>query len=168
MRQSWSDLKFPELYIAAICLYDHGYRKESIYWFYTAQYQGRLVGSVLDRKKFHNLGDPAVELLHVHEAFQDLVGPYIYGYAFEDVDNYLATIERIRKESETIPDLAKLYPDVNLKQPSDWPKSNHKVQHGLDELVALIKKQRTTFDKVRADKGIDTKFAGLSNKDLPK
>src|SRR5262245_49592185 len=32
MKNSWDRLNFPETYVAAIRLYDLGYRKESIYW----------------------------------------------------------------------------------------------------------------------------------------
>src|SRR5438445_8705068 len=38
MKQSWDTLSFPETYVAAIRLYDLGFRKEAIYWFYSAQY----------------------------------------------------------------------------------------------------------------------------------
>jgi len=41
MKKDWDRLTFPELYVAAIRLYDLGYRKESVYWFYSAQYRGR-------------------------------------------------------------------------------------------------------------------------------
>jgi|SRR6516164_1477956 len=37
MKKSWDTLNFPETYVAAIPLYDLGFRKESIYWFYSAQ-----------------------------------------------------------------------------------------------------------------------------------
>jgi len=37
MKKSWDTLNFPETYVAAIRLYDLGFRKESIYWFYSAQ-----------------------------------------------------------------------------------------------------------------------------------
>jgi len=33
MKKSWDTLNFPEAYVAAIRLYDLGFRKESIYWF---------------------------------------------------------------------------------------------------------------------------------------
>src|SRR5215475_12392508 len=32
MKKSWDILNFPETYVAAIRLYDLGFRKESIYW----------------------------------------------------------------------------------------------------------------------------------------
>ncbi len=37
MKNQWNDLNFIELYVAAIRLYDLGYRNEATYWFYTAQ-----------------------------------------------------------------------------------------------------------------------------------
>ena len=36
MKKDWNRLTFPELYVAAIRLYDLGYRKEAVYWFYSA------------------------------------------------------------------------------------------------------------------------------------
>jgi hypothetical protein len=33
MKKDWGRLTFPELYVAAIRLYDLGYRKEAVYWF---------------------------------------------------------------------------------------------------------------------------------------
>src|SRR6266480_3229456 len=43
MKQSWNSLRFPEMYVAAIRLYDLGFRNEATYWFYSAQYRGRLL-----------------------------------------------------------------------------------------------------------------------------
>src|SRR6266513_206809 len=51
MKRAWDQLTFPELYVAAIQLYDLGYRKEAVYWFYTAQYRGRQFGILLDQSK---------------------------------------------------------------------------------------------------------------------
>src|SRR6266478_7720222 len=49
MKKDWDELTFPELYVAAIRLYDLGYRKEAVYWFYAAQYRGRQFGILLDQ-----------------------------------------------------------------------------------------------------------------------
>jgi hypothetical protein len=40
MKKRWSHLNFPELYVAAIGLYDRGYRDEATYWFYSASIRG--------------------------------------------------------------------------------------------------------------------------------
>src|SRR3954454_21931432 len=85
MKKSWDTLNFAETYVAAIRLYDLGFRNESVYWFYSAQYRGRLFGSLIDQEKTGSIGSPGFELLHATAAFQQLVGPYINGYAFREI-----------------------------------------------------------------------------------
>src|SRR6266436_8920958 len=58
MKKSWNTLNFAETYVAAIRLYDLGFRKESICWFYSAQYRGRLLATLIDRDKMGSMGDP--------------------------------------------------------------------------------------------------------------
>src|SRR5262252_4106724 len=86
MKQSWNTLRFPEMYVASIRLYDLGFRKESIYWFYSAQYRGRLFATLIDQEKMGSIGNAGFELFQAQNAFQQLVGPYINGYAFGDID----------------------------------------------------------------------------------
>ena len=62
MKQSWNELAYPQVYVAAIRLYDLGFRKESIYWFYSAQYRGRLFATLVNREKIGTIGTPAFEL----------------------------------------------------------------------------------------------------------
>src|SRR6266403_1331318 len=63
MKKDWDRLGFPELYVAAIRLYDLGYRKEAVYWFYSAQYRGRQFGVLLNKEKMGSIGDTGFELL---------------------------------------------------------------------------------------------------------
>jgi hypothetical protein len=56
MKKNWDRLTFPELYVGAIRLYDLGYRKEAVYWFYSAQYRGRQFGVLLDQTKMGSIG----------------------------------------------------------------------------------------------------------------
>src|SRR6476469_9414060 len=58
MKKSWDTLNFAETYVAAIRLYDLGFRKESISWFYSAHYRGRLFESLTDRDKMGSMGNP--------------------------------------------------------------------------------------------------------------
>ncbi|PWT78538.1 MAG: hypothetical protein C5B58_15115 [Acidobacteria bacterium] len=103
MKKDWDRLTFPELYVGAIRLYDLGYRKESVYWFY-AQYRGPQFGVLLDRSKMGSIGDPGFELLHAQNAFYQLAGPYINGYAFGDTDELAKIAEKVQKEGRRIPD----------------------------------------------------------------
>src|SRR5436853_3765148 len=74
MKQSWDNLTFPEMYVAAIRLYDRGFINDSIYWFYSGQYRGRLFSSLIDREQMGSMGDRGFELLQAAIAFQQLVG----------------------------------------------------------------------------------------------
>src|SRR6266705_1794398 len=124
MKLSWATLNFAEVYIAAIRLYDLGFRKDSIYWFYSAQYRGRLFATLIDQEKMGSMGDPGFELFQAQNAFQQLVGPYINGYAFGDIDQLVPIIERVQREGKVVPELTKIYPGVVFKPKSEWDAGN--------------------------------------------
>ena len=86
MKRQWKTLSFCQVYVAAIRLYDLGYRREAVYWFYTAQYRGRQFALLADRNKMGDVGRSSFELLHAEDAFLELAGPYVNGYAFGDPD----------------------------------------------------------------------------------
>lgn len=166
MKKSWDSLKFTEMYVAAIRLYDLGFRKESIYWFYSAQYRGRLLAALLDPQQAGSVGDPGFELLHAQNAFQQLVGPYINGYAFGDVDYLIPVIEKVRKEGKTIPELNKIYPGLSFKKKSEWEAANRELNEGLSKMLGTIKDQKATIKQQRIDSGVEAKFSKLTSKAL--
>src|SRR5215471_11475795 len=168
MKRSWDTLNFPETYVAAIRLYDLGFRKESIYWFYSAQYRGRLFASLIDRDKMGSIGDPGFELFQAQNAFQQLVGPYINGYAFGDIDQLVPIIERVQKEGQTVPDLTKIYPRVAFKPESEWEAANKGLNEGLTKLLATLKNEKASIKQQRIERGMEAKFGKLPSKELPK
>ena len=119
MKKDWDQLTFPELYVGTIRLYDLGYRKEAVYWFYSAQYRGRQFGILLDQSKMGSIGSLGFELLQAQNAFFQLMGPYINGYAFGDTDALAKVLERVQKDGRRIPDLQTTYPGVTFKSKSD-------------------------------------------------
>src|SRR5678815_2970113 len=168
MKKSWDSLNFAETYVAAIRLYDLGFRKESIYWFYSAQYRGRLFGSLVDREKMGSMGAPGFELFQAQNAFQQLVGPYINGYAFGDIDQLAPIIERVVKEGKTVPDLTKIYPRVAFKPKSEWDAANKGLNEGLTKMLVTLKNEKASIKKQRIEHGMEAKFGKLPSKDLPK
>src|SRR5437762_9293806 len=145
MKKSWDTLNFAETYVAAIRLYDLGFRKESIYWFYSAQYRGRLFASLIDRDKMGSMGDPGFELFQAQNAFQQLVGPYINGYAFGDIDQLVPIIEKVQREGKIVPDLTKIYPNIILKPRSEWHAGNEGLNEGLTKLVVTLKNEKANI-----------------------
>jgi hypothetical protein len=116
MEKDWDRLTFAELYVAAIRLYDLGYRKESIYWFYSAQYRGRQFGKLLDQRQMGSIGSAGFELLQAQNAFYELVGPYINGYAFGDTDGLIKIVERVQKEGRKLPDVRAALSRCNVQK----------------------------------------------------
>jgi hypothetical protein len=168
MKKSWDTLNFAETYVAAIRLYDLGFRKESIYWFYSAQYRGRLFASLIDRDKMGSMGDPGFELFQAQNAFQQLVGPYVNGYAFGDIDQLVPIIERVQKEGKTVPDLTKIYPRVTFKPKSEWEGANKGLNEGLTKLLITLKNEKASIKQQRIEHGMEAKFGKLPSKELPK
>jgi len=166
MKQSWDTLNFPEAYVAAIRLYDLGFRKESIYWFYSAQYRGRLFATLIDRDKMGSLGDPGFELFQAQNAFQQLVGPYINGYGFGDIDQLIPIIERVQSEGKVVPDLTKIYPRVTFKPKSEWGPGNKALNEGLTKLLMTLKNEKASIKQQRIEHGMEAKFSKLPSKDL--
>src|ERR1700757_692958 len=168
MKTSWDTLNFAEMYVAAIRLYDLGFRKESIYWFYSAQYRGRLFAGLIDRDKMGSIGDPGFELFQAQNAFQQLVGPYINGYAFGDIDRLIPIIEKVQKEGKTVPDLTKIYPRVAFKPKSEWDAGNRGLNEGLTRLLVTLQNEKSSIQQQRIERGMEAKFSKLPSKDLPK
>jgi hypothetical protein len=168
MKQSWDTLSFPETYVAAIRLYDLGFRKESIYWFYSAQYRGRLFATLIDREKMGSIGNAGFELFQAQNAFQQLVGPYVNGYAFGDIDQLIPIIERVQREGKVVPDLTKIYPRVAFKPKSEWDVGNKGLNEGLTKLLMTLKNEKASIKQQRIERGMEAKFSKLPSKDLPK
>jgi hypothetical protein len=168
MKKSWDTLNFAETYVAAIRLYDLGFRKESIYWFYSAQYRGRLFASLIDREKMGSMGDPGFELYHAQNAFQQLVGPYVNGCAFGDIDQLVPIIERVQTEGKVVPDLTKIYPRVTFKPKSEWDAGNKGLNEGMTKLLMSLKNEKAIIKRQRIERGMEAKFSKMPSKDLPK
>src|SRR5579862_2717904 len=105
MKSHWNALTFYELYVASIRLYDLGYRNDAVYWFYTAQYRGRQFGALVDQNKLGSIGDPGFELFHASDAFLELAGPNLNGYAFGHSDMLLKTVRRVQSENKSVPNM---------------------------------------------------------------
>jgi hypothetical protein len=168
MKQAWDTLNFPEVYVAAIRLYDLGFKKESIYWFYSAQYRGRLFATLIDREKMGSIGSPGFELFQAQNAFQQLAGPYINGYAFGDIDQLIPIIEKVQRDGKIVPDLTKIYPRVAFKPKSEWDAGNEGLNEGLTKLLVTVKNEKAGIKQQRIERGMEVKFSKLPSKDLPK
>ena len=168
MKQAWNELRFPETYVAAIRLYDLGFRDESVYWFYSAQYRGRLFAALIDREKMGTMGSPGFEFVQAASAFQQLVGPYLNGYAFRDIDRLVQIVARVQKENSTAPNIERIYPGIAFKPRAEWAATNQSLNEGLTAFLAHLQEQKADLKKTRNENGTEAKFSKLGSKELPK
>lgn len=168
MQKSWDKLSFAEMYVAAIQLYDRGYRKESVYWFYSAQYRGRLFAMLLEQDKKGGIGDSGFELFQAQNAFYQLVGPFINGYGFGDPDHVREVVQRVLKEGQKLPDIKVTYRGVTFKDESKWKAEHKQLNDGLGELLTLVKEQKDSIKQQRIDSGVGAQFGKLKSRELAK
>lgn len=167
MKKVWSRLSFVELYVGAIRLYDMGYRQEATYWFYSAQYAGRQFALLVDQKKMGGIGSPGFELYHAQDAFFQLAGPDINGYAFGDIDGLAKVITRVRSENRSVRDMPSIYPRVVFTNKTGWQKANAALNDGLGTLAASLRSQKNQIAQERAQNGTAARFGHLNNKRFP-
>jgi hypothetical protein len=167
MKKQWSALNFVELYVGAIRLYDRGYRNEATYWFYSAQYRGRQFALLVDQKKMGGIGDRGFELYHAQDAFFQLVGPDINGYAFGNIDALVPIIRSVQKGNQTVPDLQAAYPGVVFVSKSQWREKNAELNAGLGSLANALPSQKAEIARQRAKNGTEARYASLTSKPFP-
>jgi hypothetical protein len=167
MKKQFNQLNFLELYVGAIRLYDLGYRQEAIYWFYSAQYKGRQFALLVDQKKMGGIGDRGFELYHAQEAFFQLVGPDINGYAFGDIDSLGQIIRRVQNENRTAGNLQSIYPGVAFTDKATWQGVNATLNGGLGNLAESLSKQKSEIMQQRLQNGTQARFSHLTSKPFP-
>lgn len=167
MKKQWNDLNFTELYVGAIRLYDLGYRKEATYWFYTAQYKGRQFALLADPKRLGSVGDRGFELYHAQEAFFEVVGPDINGYAFGDIDSLVTIIRRVQTENRTVPNLQNMYPGVAFLHKAQWQGPNAEINAGLGKLAVQLTNQKNEIKQERVQNGTEAHYSSLTSKRFP-
>ena len=114
-----------------------------------------------------SIGSPGFELLHAQNAFYQLVGPYINGYAFGDIDGLVKIVERVQKEGRRIPDLQVAYPGVTFKSQSEWMSANTDLADGMNQLISTLKEKKDEIRRQRIERGMEEKFSKLTSKELP-
>jgi hypothetical protein len=146
------------MYVAAIRLYDLGRKDEATYWFYAAQYRGRLFTALLDPAAVGGIGSPAFERKQAYNAFNQLAGVYINGYAFGQLPMLEKSVQRVIDESKTLPDFAAAHPEVKFIPQDQWPAKNEGISAGLTKMLDYIKTNADTIRAQRKASGIEGKY----------
>ena len=113
-----------------------------------------------------SIGSAGFELFQAKNAFFQLVGPYINGYAFGDTDRLVKVVERVQKDGRRIPDLQTIYPGVTFKSKSDWESANSDLANGISKPISMLEEKKDDIRRQRIQQGIEEKFSKLTSKEI--
>jgi ankyrin repeat protein len=113
--------------------------EDSIFWFYTAQYQGRLFLELLDQEKSPANGPEANGSAVLYRLLEQYLGTELNEYVADDFVKYEQTLSKVLAEGKVIPNFAKIFPEVHFIAQDQWAKSNEKIGQGLAKLIEHFK-----------------------------
>ncbi|MFO0942419.1 MAG: hypothetical protein U0930_16905 [Pirellulales bacterium] len=158
LKKQRDNLRLEVMFVMAIRLYDLGHKDEGVYWYYTAQYRGRLFANILDKNKIGSLGSEPFELRQAYGAFMQLAGQYLNGYAFGDLPKLEKTLDKVLDEGKQLPKFHELYPNVTFIEQEKWVEANQTISKGLTEMKQYIKENSDSIREQRKKNGMDGKF----------
>ena len=153
------DLLTPEqMFVLAIRLYDLGEKDHSVYWFYEAQFRAKLFLQTLDADHFAGISELTSQLLSSYDAFTQLAGEYINGYAGCDVDNWVKIARTVKDDNPQPPELDKIFPEAVFVERSQWQGINDEVAAGLGVLIDQISQTKEVIRLQREANNLDALY----------
>jgi hypothetical protein len=158
MAQHRDRLTPEQMFVLAIRLYDLGEKDTSVYWFYEAQFRAKLFLKTLNADHIAGVSEQSAGLLASYDAFTELAGEYINGYAGCDVDNWVKIARLVQDDNPTPPDLDKLFPEAAFVDRSQWQVINDEVAAGLGGLIDRLSETKEAIREQRAGTDQDARY----------
>jgi hypothetical protein len=158
LKKDKDKLRAEVMYVVAIRLYDLGHKDEAVYWFYTAQFRARVFTAILDKAKIGTIGSEAFELQHAYQAFNQLAGEYINGYAFGELPKLEKTLLKVVEENKSPPKFGDVYPKIKFVDDQKWAEKNEETLKGLSGLIEFIKSNANSIKEQRKMNGVEGKY----------
>lgn len=146
------------LFFLSIRLYDLGKKDDAFYWFHTAKARAIIFIDMLDPKNIGSIGDKAFELQQFFSTTSQLVGEYINGYGFNDIDKGIAELELVKNEIKNIQPYQAVYKDIHFSTEIDIVKEKSEGEERLSKLIDYMKTNKDEIKKQRIENGIQDKY----------
>lgn len=146
------------LYFLSIRLYDLGKKDDAFYWFQTAKARARIFLSMLDKEKIGSIGSEVFELKQLFISFNQLVGEYMNGYGFNDIDKGIAVFEKVKFEVKEIQSYKNIYPKVNFIDDKNLEIEKVNKEKDLTETIEFVKNNKDKIKKQRVENGTQDKY----------
>jgi hypothetical protein len=146
------------LYFLSIRLYDMGKKDAGFYWFQTAKARARVFMTMLDPAKTGGMGAPAFERVQLFGAINELVGEYLNGYGFNDLDKCLAVFTRVRSEVKNIRSYKAVSKQVVFLDDAKLESAKADKVADLGMTIADIKTNKADIKAQRIKNGVQDKY----------
>ena len=146
------------LYFLSIRLYDMGEKDAAFYWFQTAKARARVFITMLDPAKTGGIGAPAFEREQLFGAINEIIGEYLNGYGFNDVDKGLAVLARVRSEVKDIRSYKAVYKQIDFLDDARLESAKADKVADLGKTIAYIKANKADIKAERIKNGVQDKY----------
>ncbi|MES2240424.1 MAG: hypothetical protein V4497_09225 [Bacteroidota bacterium] len=158
IKKNINDTDIESLYILSIRLYDLKQKDDAFYWFQTAKSRARIFINMLDKEKIGGIGSIAFETKQFFNSCNQLVGVYINGYGFNDLEKCIAIYEKVQSEVKTIQSYKNVYPNINFIEDTNIENEKLKKEKELQEGITYVKENKAKIMQQRKDNGIQDKY----------
>ena len=156
MRECWVVLTLEEVFSASIFLYNRGYRREALFWYYVAAARLDYLGRVAD-----GASEYAVEVFGRGGLFLEGLRPWMSGYAYFHPDVFSLFLDQLPRDLGSVV-WGKIYPKVPLMNGSEG---------AIGEVCGRFHRCRPSFFGESLLPGFlagDDRFASLRSESFPR
>ncbi len=153
-----NNVSIETLYVLSLRLYDLGKKDESFYWFHTAKTRARIFVEALDPERISGIGSEAFELKQLFSVFNQIVGSYINGYGFNDVEKAASTMEMIKTEIKNIKFYTSVYKKIQFVSDTKLEEIKTKKEKDIEESINYFRSNKDEIKKKRIEAGIQDKY----------
>jgi hypothetical protein len=146
------------IYFLSIRLYDLGKKDDAFYWFHTAKARALIFMNMLDPRKIGGMGSPAFELEQLFGAINELVGEYMNGYGFNDVNKGVVVFEKVKSKVKNIHSFKNIYKNIVFLNDSNLEKEKKSEEEDLAKTIDYMNTHKAEIKKQRIENGTQDKY----------
>ena len=158
IRADINNTDIESLFFLSIRLYDLGKKDDAFYWFHTAKARAIIFVDMLEPKKIGSIGDKPFELKQFFISTSQIVGEYLNGFGFNDIDKGIAVIEKVKSEIKNIQSYKEVYKDIHFVNDEKLESEKNEGEERLTKLIDYIRSHKEEIKKQRIDNGTQDKY----------
>ncbi|MEO5911634.1 MAG: hypothetical protein ABIP95_12145 [Pelobium sp.] len=142
------------MYVLSTRLYDLNKKDEAVYWFYTASFRRNVFKqTVLDNEH----GTEAGELTQALDAFKQLLGEFVNGYALGQIDKNIEIIKAVVADNSNMKSLSTVYPTLKFDE-AKLPEAIKNAVKDREDFIKYMNDNRAEIKAKRTENGIDGNY----------